>query len=249
MYPRRYPKARIFLVLCSLAMGGSPAVAGALTDAIKQRDVALVRSLVAAGEDVHEKVLGDYPLNVAALFGPAETVAVLLAAGAEIERPGRDGMRPLHHAVLSGRREIVALLLANGAQVDAQNRKGSTPLHRFVCSGGTNPDIARMLLAAGADPNKTDDGEQMPSLRCAGITGDVGLGKLLIEADANVNQGDEGGRTALHAAAFYLHHDFARMLLAAGADVNQASATDHTPLFVTPDDPEMRKILTDAGAR
>ena len=33
-------------------------------------------------------------------------VAVLLEAGADIEQPGRDGLRPLHNAVFSGRRKL-----------------------------------------------------------------------------------------------------------------------------------------------
>lgn len=228
---------------------GSPAMAGKLTDAVKARDVAQVRNLLAAGEDVHEKVRGDYPLNVASLFGPVEIVTILLEEGADIEQSNREGHRPIHNAVLSGRKEIVDLLLQKGALVDAENKKGSTPLHKYACTGGNDIEIARLLLAAGANPNKADYGEQIPTLRCAAITGDTALGKLLIAAGANVNQADEGGRTALHAAAFYLRHEFAIALIAAGANVNLTTATNHTPLAIIPDDPAMRKLLIDAGAK
>ena len=70
-------------------------------------------------------------INVAAAFGPAEMVAVLLEAGADIEQSGRDGLHPLHNAVFSGRRDIVALLIQKGAAVDAKDRMGRTPLVQF----------------------------------------------------------------------------------------------------------------------
>ena len=98
-------------MFCFAAIESAPAFAGKLIDAVKARDVALVRSLLAAGEDVKKKVRGDYPLNVASLFGPVETVVALLDAGADIEQPGRDGLHPLHNGVLSGRKDIVALLI------------------------------------------------------------------------------------------------------------------------------------------
>src|SRR5262245_39039936 len=110
-------------IISSLAfISVAPSLAGKLTDAVEARDVDQVRSLLAAGEGVNEKVQREYPINVAAAFGPAEMVVVLLEAGADIEQPGRDGLHPLHNAVLSGRRDIVALLLHKGAAVDAKEK-------------------------------------------------------------------------------------------------------------------------------
>ena len=101
----------ILLMLGFVSIPSIPSTASDLTEALKLRDIAKVRSLLAAGADVNEKVRGDYPLNIAAVYGPAEIVAVLLDAGADIEKPGRDGLHPLLNAVTMGHRDIVALLL------------------------------------------------------------------------------------------------------------------------------------------
>ena len=101
----------VLLVLCFASVPGMTASASDLIEALKSRDVAQVRSLLAAGADVNEKVRSDYPLNIAAVYGPAEMVSLLLEAGADIEKPGRDGLHPLHNAVAMGHKDIVALLI------------------------------------------------------------------------------------------------------------------------------------------
>jgi uncharacterized protein len=118
----------VLLMLCFAAMMGATSMASGLTETLKSRDIAQVKSLLAAGADVNEKVRGDYSLNIAVVYGPAEMVTVLLDAGADIERPGRDGMHPLHNAFFAGRTEIVALLIQRGSAVDARKRRGRTPL-------------------------------------------------------------------------------------------------------------------------
>lgn len=73
------------------------------------------------------------------------------------------GQTALHISCLWGHREAVAALLELGAPVNAQNRMGgSTPLHMAVSSSKepfTNRiECARMLIAAGADPEIADFG-------------------------------------------------------------------------------------------
>lgn len=66
MVPARRLCWLLFLVLCFATTASAPVKAGKFADAVKARDVVLVRSLLAAGEDAQEKVCGDYPLNIAA---------------------------------------------------------------------------------------------------------------------------------------------------------------------------------------
>ena len=73
------------------------------------------------------------------------------------------GQTCLHIASLWGHREAVETLLELGAPVNAQNRMGgSTPLHMAVSSSkepfSNRIDCARMLIAAGADPELADFG-------------------------------------------------------------------------------------------
>ena len=73
------------------------------------------------------------------------------------------GQTALHIACLWGHREAVAALIELGAPVNAQNRMGgSTPLHMAVSSSkepfSNRIECARMLIAAGADPEIADFG-------------------------------------------------------------------------------------------
>ena len=250
MVPFRRRPLLVLLLVCFVAVASAPVQAGKLTDAVKARDVALVHSLLAAGEYAQEKVRGDYPLNVASLFGPVETVEALLEAGADIERPGRDGFHPLHNAVLSGRKEIVAILILRGAVVDAKDRKGRTPLVNFAIFGGTDIEIARLLLVAGANPNIEDAKEfdGATALQYAAGTGNHELAALLIAAHADVNHRSALGDTPLHQAAYDEHLEVARLLIVNGADVNLANNFGKTPLDDV-DEAAMRKLLVDAGAK
>ena len=239
----------VLLMFCFATMTGAPLAASELTDALKARDVAQVRSLLAAGADVNEKFQGDYPINIAALFGPAEVVAVLLDAGAGLELQGRDRLHPLHNAVASGRAEIVALLIQRGAVVDSKDRRGRTPLLYFAATGGSNNEIASMLLAAGADPGAVDE-ELDTALTQGTFLNNLELVELLIAAHVNVNHQTVNGMSALHFAAENLRYEIARVLIAAGADVNLTTKLGNTPmLLASHHSPAMKQLLIEAGAR
>lgn len=251
MVPAKRLSLLVLLMFCFAAIVSAPALAGKLTDAVKTMDVAQVRSLLATGENVQEKVHGGYPLNVAASNGPVEMVAVLLEAGADIERPNREGLRPLHNAVIHGRKDIVALLLKSGAVVDAKENWGRTALLSFAATGGTDNEIARMLLAAGADPrlevDKSDDG--YVALQWAAETGNTGLAEMLIAAHVDVNHKNTLGWTPLHQAVLNVHPDIVRLLIAHGADVNLRNNVGNTPVFYAANDAALKQILVDAGAK
>lgn len=89
-------------------------------------------------------------MHSAAGYGNTKAIALLIKAGAYINRPGAGGSTPLYLAVCSGKADAVALLIRAGASVNQQNvGSGSTPLHIAVSSG--NAEIIHMLLDAGAD--------------------------------------------------------------------------------------------------
>jgi ankyrin repeat protein len=249
MVPAKRVLRLVLLMLCFATFPSIPSSASDLTEALKLRDVAQVRSLLAAGADVNEKVRGDYPLNVAALFGPAEMVTILLEVGADLEKPGRDGLRPLHNAVALGRRDVVALLIQRGAVVDARDRLGRTPLYSFAASGGGDIDIAKMLLAAGADPGSEEDEFHVTALDNAVETGNLELVALLIAAHADVNHRNVDGWSTLHFAAHHSRYEFVKVLVAAGADVNLPNKLGKTPISEAANDAAMQKLLIAAGAK
>ena len=207
----------VLLMLCFATITSAPSTVSDLTDALKLRDVGKVRSLIAAGTNVNEVVRRDYPLNIAATYGPVEMVTILLEAGAVLERPGRDGLHPLHNAVIVGHRDIVALLIQKGAVVDAKENKGRTPLVSFAATAGSDIEIARMLLTAGAnlgvESASVDD--NFTALDYSAETGSVELAELLIAHGADVNLANKLGQRPLFFAA--RSPEIQRLLVAAGA--------------------------------
>jgi ankyrin repeat protein len=105
-------------------------------------------------------------LHLAAFFGHAKAVRLLLEAGADPNAVGTSEqigpVQPLHSAAATGRLECARLLLERGANVNSRQGGGFTALHAAAASSDVK--LARLLLAAGADPSaRTDDG-QIPDL-------------------------------------------------------------------------------------
>src|SRR5690606_2728603 len=74
---------------------------------------------------------GQTALMKAAIGGHAETLSLLLAAGAEVNLQDAEGNSSLHHLAkkLSNKtRASLEILLGMGAKLDFKNNKGETPL-------------------------------------------------------------------------------------------------------------------------
>jgi ankyrin repeat protein len=91
----------------------------------------------------------------------AETIAFLVAAGADPAAVDRSGVAPLHRAVRTRSLAAVRALLDGGAQARQPNKAGSTPLHLAVQTTGRGGSgslqareqqaaIVRLLLERGA---------------------------------------------------------------------------------------------------
>jgi len=125
---------------------------------------AMVQALIAAGADLEARDDYDHmtPLMVAANSGAGRNAKLLIAAGANVNaEPARglvyQGANALSLACFRGYSEIVQLLIWAGADVNARSGGGSTPL--MTAASRNFPHIAKMRLAAGADPAlKRDDG-------------------------------------------------------------------------------------------
>jgi len=162
-------------------------------------------------------------LVTAATEGDAAAVARLLKSRAAVDEADATGTTALHWAVRGGHTEIVRRLLAAGANVKTANRYGVTALQ--LAATNADDKMVDVLLKAGADPNATlPEGETvlMTSVR-AGVPAVVGR---LLEAGAKVDARESFyGETALHWAAADDHADVLRMLVKAGAPVDERSGT------------------------
>lgn len=126
---------------------------------------------------------GFSPLHLAAFFGGAEAVRILLSRGADPRAAAANDTRvtPLHSAAAQGDRDAAGRLLEAGADPNAQQRGGYTALHAAANSG--DRALAELLLSNDADPSiETDDGKTARDI--AAEKGHDELAKLLGEAEA-----------------------------------------------------------------
>ncbi len=174
----------------------------------------------------------------AARAGKVDSVAALLAAGADVDRPvahspGETSSfwlarehTPLHWGI--EHRGVVRLLLAAGARV--------TDSARLALSLATSKDavVWRLLVDAGLDVdarNVHDD----PVILIVGRTGCTEMVRAAIDAGADVNaRYPDGSTLLLHAIDLATvgptDLTFIRELIAAGADVNAGRLNGRNPL-------------------
>ena len=157
--------------------------------------------------------LGVTPL---ALASSRPMVDKLLAAGANPNLVASTGESPLMVAARAGRADVVRALLSHGANVNAkENVRGQTALMWAVSQ--RHPDVVRALVEHGVDVHARSLSH--PELF---YTGEVaGAGRNPAEwVMANI---DTGGSTALMFAARQGDLESATLLLAAGANPNDAT--------------------------
>ena len=124
---------------------------------------------------------------------------VLLDNGADVNAQNDNKQSALGLAVEDKSPEMVKLLLAHKPQVDILDQSGWTPLQWAVSE--QHPEIAGLLLDAGADPN------------------------LKYHAP-----GDWAGQTSLNVAVVLENKDLVAVLLAHHADPNASNDSRETPL-------------------
>ena len=128
-----------------------------LFEAVRERDAAAVRELIALGADVNVVLPGDgSPLIEAARTGQAEIVQALLAAGADPRVTVRGDGDPLIQASLLGRLDIVRALVEHGASVESFVPGDETPL--INASRGGDLATVTYLVERGADVNRAVEG-------------------------------------------------------------------------------------------
>ena len=138
------------------------------------------------------------------------------------------GASSLFEALYTDEDAVVRALRA-GASAEASDEEGTTAL--YLASVQDLPGAVRLLLAAGADPNRASGPEagDLPlcGAACGGHTEVVGA---LLSAGAEPDLSEEFGFTALRWAAGLGHARVAETLLAHGADPDLPGSQGETPL-------------------
>ena len=175
--------------------------------------------LIRAGARVNAaNDLGATPLWTACLNGSAGMVRRLLQAGANPNLALLLGETPVMVASRAGNPDVVQQLLAKGANVNARAARGQTALMWAVAQ--KHPDVVKVLLAHGADVHaRSEVWSQMMAVSPHGVP-------------AYNRQIPHGGDTALMFAARVGDLGSAKLLLAAGANVNDADAWGVSALVV-----------------
>jgi hypothetical protein len=141
--------------------------------------------------------------------GPAEVADAVVAA---IQSGDLEGL----HQLLAEHPGVASAPLGG-------RYKSRTPLHVVTDWPGyfpNGPEIVRLLVEAGADPNAHQPGEETP-LHWAASSDDWHVAAALIDAGADINAPDGSIGTPLENAVGYGCWDVARLLVARGAAVGQ----------------------------
>jgi uncharacterized protein len=149
--------------------------------------------------------------------------AILLAASGQVFGVTAADS-PLADAAMRGDKVAVQNLLRQKADVNAPQGDGSTALHWAAYRD--DQEMARMLIAAGANINaRTRLGDLTP-LFMAAKNGSASILSLMLDAKADPNTANANGTTPLMLAAASGKSDAVKLLLDRGADVNAKDLTN-----------------------
>ena len=234
----------------------------ALLDAIRSKDLELVRSVIEQGADVNLAGASGYlatPLMYAASMPDPAILKYLIRKGADIDARDKMGDPAINWAAYYGHLEIVKALMQSGARTDLRGhgnareiamRRGFLDMERAILE---NENAIRELsaaevglttaiqegtattikpLLAGLNSNMLLNELHRPLLHVAASQGRDQYVDELIDVGADVDSLDDIRFTPLFEAARHGHISTARRLLKAGANVNHR-ASEHA-LSLTP---------------
>lgn len=232
----------------------------ALIRAAERGHAAVVGRLLQAGVAVdHVNRLGWTALHEAVLLGKGtpqyvDTVRLLIAAGADRNKPAeRDGITPVQAArsqtevaavlatklpssptaallaaAAAGDANQVAAALAAGAPLESRDDNLRTAL--LLASLNDRVEVARLLVALGADPDAQDDRQDSAWL-VTGVTGSVAMLETLLPAKPDLTLRNRFGGISVIPASERGHVDYVRRVVRTGINVNHVNDLGWTALL------------------
>lgn len=153
-----------------------------------------------------------------------ELVAKLLDCGADPNARRADGLSALVFAVSAGRDDVARLLRERGASDDTR------PEHRFLgACVGVRRDEAQRLLADHPEWRQLLAPAIAPHLLRLAKEDNAPAIALIAELGFGIDAKAEGGERALHWAAWHGRAAAARVLVAAGASLEERDGRYHAP--------------------
>jgi ankyrin repeat protein len=221
---------------------------------VRVDDVETARLLIRAGADVtRPNRYGVTPLALAASNGNAAMMALLLDGGADPNSADPTGETALMSAAGVGDLDAVRLLLDRGAVVDAKDSQfEQTAL--MVAVRENHPKVVQLLIDRHADVNaRTRTGKTPPWVLPNSVPG-FGHGVGIVRGglpERGSRYLTPGGLSPLLYAARDGRLESARLLLAAGATLEQTDANGITPLLmaITNNHIDVARFLIERGAQ
>ncbi len=202
----------------------NPGKANTLVQVAEMPSAALFAAVLRQGASTaYRDDKGNTLLMLAARRHHATAVEALLAAGVDVHARNAEGDTAL--SIASGKTEyeliVAGIGMALGPDRESLMRVIFRPAAKSHESASTarRLQVARMLLAARADPNAADSGGNTPLME-ATRTADAELVTLLISSGAGVNVRNRAGTAPVLMAAQFGLHEITMQLLAARADVS-----------------------------
>ena len=255
------------LAFAVMAAGGDRP---ALVDAARNGDREALSALLRKGADVNAaEGDGSTALLWASYRDDLDSAGLLISAGTNVNACNDAGATPLWAASQNGSEAMVRRLLDAGANPNLALLAGETPL--MVAARGGYPGVVEQLLAKGASVN-AHGARSQTALMWAVSQKHPEVVKVLLAHGADVNARSEvwsemmavpphgypeynrqiphGGDTALMFAARVGDLESARLLVAAGANVNDADAWGVTATVLAGHSGfrELVEFLLDKGA-
>src|SRR5215510_15757321 len=220
---------------------------------VRVDDFETARRLIRAGADVSmPNRYGVTPMSLACANGNAEMIALLLEAGADANVTDQTGETALMTATKVGNVDAVRTLLDHGATVDARDPAfQQTALMMAVREN--HPDVLNLLIDRGAQVNVQTRTGPTPNWVLPNSVPGFGHGIGIVRGGLP-ERGSRylipGAMTPLLYAARDGRIESAKLLLAAGAEIEHGDANGITPLLmaIMNNHVAMARFLIDQGA-
>jgi ankyrin repeat protein len=266
--------AAIGVVLATIGLAGANADLR-LIDAVKHHDADAMRMLVGRVDVDTRQPDGATALHWAVHNDDRAAADLLIRAGANVNAANELGATPLWLAAAQGSAAMVSRLLDAGANPNVALEEGETPLMAAARTGTL--EAVKVLASRGADVNAREHLRNQTALMWAAANDRADVVRTLIELHADLNarsatrslvvntgiqagsggynppgQADheEGGFTPLLFAARRGSVTSAKLLIEAGANVNDPAANGASPLVIAvhSGNGEVARLLLDTGA-